>query len=110
MQNISKVLDHFNKLIDGYAQVEEFHRASSFRRASDVIKDLEELPENLGELGKLPGIGPSTIKEVKEVLESGTSKRLTELTQRIQESGEVQKKTDESIDKLRALLKNKAPK
>ncbi len=62
------------------------HRIRSFRRAARVI---ENLPEDLetgiryGTLEKRPGIGPGTVRRVKQILREGTCDDLRELRRQL---------------------------
>lgn len=92
MKKLDIVKKHLEELIDGYSKLNEVHRAGSFRK---VLEKLEEnfsttdLPTDINSLKSLKGVGDSSIAEIKEVLETGSSVRLVTLRQKLDTTAEV---------------------
>lgn len=98
------IKSHFTKLSEAYFKLDEQARATSFRNAFEKIEEATKghLPASLDQLKGLKGVGPSTINEIKEVLETGTSNRLKELESRLSNT-EISQENLKS--KLSSLLK-----
>lgn len=93
------------ELSGSYAKLGNNIKSGSFARAASTIKDsaLLEINES-AELGKLRGIGPSTVKEINEFLEKGTSERLEKLKEELQQIDEVGN-PGSALDNIRNLIK-----
>lgn len=106
MNNSKIAIDHLQLLSELYFKTDETARASTFSSAVLKLKETypAALPDDLSELRKIKGIGPSTIKEIESALSIGTSPRLIELQNRDTSSSE---ETSKSLDKLKSLLGRK---
>lgn len=86
LQGNEGLVQHFRTLADLYTSIKEEHKANAFNGAAVGI---EQVPytitlANYKELGgkgskKIKGIGASSLDEIKEYLQTGTSKRLEQL-------------------------------
>lgn len=102
MSRLEIVKDHFGKLSDSYFKLNEVSRGTSFKNSIEKIEEAfsqSDIPEKVELIPKIKGVGPSSIQEMKEVLETGTSERLKELEKRL-ELSENQK------DNVKAKLAN----
>lgn len=107
MNKLEIVKPHFERLIELYQRANEAHRAGSFRSALDILEQnfgKVDLPADISSLKCLKGIGDSTINEIKEVLQHGTSARLTKLEESFGDSQEVEISSDEVKNLLGGLL------
>nr|DAS83433.1 MAG TPA: hypothetical protein [Caudoviricetes sp.] len=90
-KKIEVVSAHLGLLVEHYHKLDEPNRSASFQSAKEKLETefgATDLPDDIDSLKALKGIGPSTINEVKEVLATGTSKRLEELKTKIATTGE----------------------
>ena len=72
-------MKHLDNLSDAYSQSGDARRATAFSSAKASIVSIyneDNLPFSVDVLEKLRGVGKSTVQEIKEVLLTGTSKRL----------------------------------
>lgn len=99
------VIEHFKKLSDKYTLLGEIYKANTFTRVANALFELEQDEINSSkELPKLPGIGPSSIKELDEILLNGeTTSRLKLLENRLFEKTN----NDESAKKTLNAVMNK---
>lgn len=107
MKRLEIVEKHFEELSSSYFKLDESSRGTSFKNSIDKIKEVfgdSDLPENVETLPKIKGVGPSSIQEIKEVLETGTSARLEELKKRLVGTEEQK---DNVKAKLASLFGNK---
>lgn len=105
-KKIEIVSKHLSELVEHYHKLDEVSRSSSFQNAKDRLETEfgnTDLPDDLDSLKALKGIGPSTINEMKEVLATGTSKRLEELKAKVSTTGE-DIDPDTLKDQLKGLL------
>lgn len=96
-----------NKVASTYNKLGDNRRAGSFARAAHSIQENIKTPEieNLNDLLKLPGVGASTVKELSEFNETGSSERLKGLEASL-DNGEYQgtkEKLNSALDKINAL-------
>ena len=87
------VMNHLSELSDLYRKQGDEHRAASFKAAAESLETWFELGhdfESVDDIPKLPKVGASTRQEIKECLETGTSKRLTDLQNRQAEKPETE--------------------
>ncbi len=77
-ENIHEIVMHLNILRKYYEDYEDdYHRARSFAKAIETLEESQlKYISNVSEISTLPGIGPSTLKEVEEFISSQTSRRL----------------------------------
>ncbi|MGP1493844.1 MAG: hypothetical protein ACTTIS_00640 [Streptobacillus sp.] len=90
-KKIEVVSAHLGLLVEHYHKLDEPNRSASFQSAKEKLEtefSATDLPDDIDSLKALKGIGPSTINEVKEVLATGTSKRLEELKTKVATTGE----------------------
>lgn len=90
-KKIEVVSAHLGLLVEHYHKLDEPNRSASFQSAKEKLETefgATDLPDDIDSLKALKGIGPSTINEVKEVLATGTSKRLEELKTKVATTGE----------------------
>ncbi|MDQ7038283.1 MAG: DNA polymerase/3'-5' exonuclease PolX [Aquificota bacterium] len=82
-----------SRIFERIADILEFlgdnvYRVNSYRRVAELISSLQEDIEELwrkGKLGKLPGVGPSTLQKIEEFLRTGTVKKYEDLRRRVPE-------------------------
>ena len=82
-----------SEIFEKIADILEFlgdniYRVNSYRRAAELLAGLQEDVEELwrsGKLGKLPGIGTSTLQKIEEFLRTGTIKKYEDLRKRVPE-------------------------
>lgn len=87
------VMNHLAELSELYYKQGDEHRAASFKAAAESLETWFELGhdfESVDDIPKLPKVGASTRQEIKECLETGTSKRLTDLQNRQAEKPETE--------------------
>lgn len=87
------VMNHLSELSDLYRKQGDEHRAASFKAAAESLETWFELGHDfktVDDIPKLPKVGASTRQEIKECLETGTSKRLTDLQNRQAEKSETE--------------------
>lgn len=87
------VMNHLSELSDLYRKQGDKHRATSFKAAAESLETWFELGHDfktVDDIPKLPKVGASTRQEIKECLETGTSKRLTDLQNRQAEKPETE--------------------
>ena len=79
------IIKHFLDLSTLYADSDDSRRSATFLKVSERIQEFEKdiTLENLDEVLDLPGIGKSSISEITEVLETGTSVRLSKLQENL---------------------------
>lgn len=90
-KKIEVVSAHLDLLVEYYHKLDEPNRSTSFHSAKEKLEaefGATDLPDDIDSLKALKGIGPSTINEVKEVLATGTSKRLESLKSQVATTGE----------------------
>ena len=105
-KKIEVVSAHLDLLVEHYHKLDEPTRRASFHSAKEKLEaefGATDLPDDIDSLKALKGIGPSTINEVKEVLATGTSKRLEELKAKVSTTGE-DIDPDTLKDQLKGLL------
>ena len=105
-KKIEVVSKHLDLLVEHYHKLDEPNRSASFHSAKEKLEaefGATDLPDDTDSLKALKGIGPSTINEVKEVLATGTSKRLEELKAKVSTTGE-DIDPDTLKDQLKGLL------
>lgn len=80
--DIIGIKKHFDALVEAYIKKDDQIKSGSFSRAITAIleKHEESAITEISDLEGIRGVGPSTIKEVKEFLETGSSERLKKLT------------------------------
>lgn len=84
--NNIKVAKQFEKLADLYEQEGKVHKARAFSTAADTILHLgDEDIAQVYKAKKIPGIGESSKREIEQILATGTSDRIKELTHEIPE-------------------------
>ena len=96
------VKKHFTELSECYQRLNEIHRAGSFRNALEKLEatfERSDIPSDISTLKGLKGIGPSTIQEITEVLNKGTSERLEGLRLSLADN------PTEQVEDLKATLK-----
>ena len=105
--SLSKVLNHLNELNSLYLKLGETNRAISFRKSHDAIQDMyteDNFPSDVSLLPKIPGVGASTLKEIDQVLKSGTSDRLEELKEKAKNIAEITKVDLSVLNSLSELI------
>ena len=104
MSKLNIVIDHLDKLSSIYSKLGESNRSSSFRQAKESIQNnITELPEDLNSLLSLPKVGKSTVNEIKEVIETGTSKRLDEISKTLDNLNSIEILPQSTLDELNNL-------
>lgn len=82
------VVEHLNKLVSYYRIADNNIKANSFSRAANAISQLlVDVSDYDFNHNKIVGVGNSTINEIHEFLETGTSKRLKELESKYSNDG-----------------------
>lgn len=79
-QELADIFDHIASILD--IQGENPFKVRAYKRAVQVLENLTvqlSTPEDLDNLGKLPGIGDAISKKIKELLETGKLKYYEEL-------------------------------
>jgi DNA polymerase (family 10) len=79
-QELAAIFDHIANILD--IQGENPFKIRAYKRAVQVLENLTvqlSTPEDLDNLGKLPGIGDAINKKIKELLETGKLKYYEEL-------------------------------
>nr|DAF17527.1 MAG TPA: hypothetical protein [Caudoviricetes sp.] len=87
------VMNHLSELSELYYKQGDEHRAASFKAAAESLETWFELGHDfktVDDIPKLPKVGASTRQEIKECLETGTSKRLTDLQNQQAEKPETE--------------------
>jgi DNA polymerase/3'-5' exonuclease PolX len=87
------VMNHLAELSELYYKQGDEHRAASFKAAAESLETWFELGHDfktVDDIPKLPKVGASTRQEIKECLETGTSKRLTDLQNQQAEKPETE--------------------
>lgn len=98
-----------NKVSSTYNKLGDNRRAGSFARAAQSITTgiKVDVIEELNDLLALPGVGPSTVNELREFEETGTSSRLVKCEESLKE-GEYEgtkEKLNSALDKINLLKK-----
>lgn len=78
-QDNSRLIQHFQMLYDIYTLDKDVHRSSTFRHMKDIIAAWPTQILSSSEFKGIKGIGPSSLDEIDEFLQTGTSSRLQEL-------------------------------
>lgn len=87
------VMNHLAELSELYYKQGDERRAASFKAAAESLETWFELGHDfktVDDIPKLPKVGASTRQEIKECLETGTSKRLTDLQNQQAEKPETE--------------------
>lgn len=78
------VAGHFNRLSSYYRIAGEAQKATTFGRVATAISELDsEVATYDFKVNKIYGVGGSSIKEIQQYLETGTSDRLKDLEARV---------------------------
>jgi DNA polymerase/3'-5' exonuclease PolX len=78
---IDEVLIHLRMLATFYSEYDEdYHRGNSFYKAIESLEEsgIKKIAD-VDAVKELPGIGPSTLKEITEFIATRTSTRLEEI-------------------------------
>ena len=79
-QELADIFEHIANILD--IQGENPFKIRAYKRAVQILENLTvqlSTPEDLDDLGKLPGIGDAISKKIKELLETGKLKYYEEL-------------------------------
>lgn len=77
------LIDHFDKLIQYYYVLNEKWRIKTFQKVVEIIEEYPAVIISGKDIEDIKGIGPSTVQEVNEFLQKGTSDRLEALKSRL---------------------------
>lgn len=96
MSNYEKVKSHFHKLSSCYFQLDEVAKGNAFKSAWEKLaEEFNEFtfPSSVKQIPKLRGVGESSLNEISEVLEKGTSDRLLHLESQLSDTSAVDVKS-----------------
>lgn len=89
-----------------YQKLGEQARVGAFAKAAAAINSsgITEIVNAKVQLSPLAGVGPSTVKEIEQFMETGTSDRRKALEVRVADTGQALENAQESIDAFMAMV------
>lgn len=106
-----QIADFLINIASEYDRLEETQKANSFENVSKIARYYKlTVVDNLQEFAQIKGVGPSSLKEINEFIEKGTSERYEKISKESPDVFPMNKNganKEISISDIKSMLRNR---
>ena len=103
-KSVDDILGFLNQISESYMKLGNTIKANSFSKASNNIKDSNiQIINSSADVKGISGVGPSTMKEIDQFIQTGTSDRYESIKNELSSIVSNSENAKSALDKFKAI-------